>query len=64
VVDILGRLDVTLNWKPEVDLKLVRIKDGASPHALTSERDNSRVRVIPAGGSWQAKEVKTILKDV
>ena len=52
-----GDLDVTLNWKPDVDLKLVRINDDASSHAL------SRVRGIPASESWPTKEVKTILKD-
>ena len=58
-----GDLDVTLNWKPDVDLKLVRINDDASSHALISESDNSRVRVIPANESWPTEEIKTILKD-
>ena len=44
-----GDLDVTLNWKPDVDLKLVRINDDACSHALIE--------------SWPTKEVKTILKD-
>jgi hypothetical protein len=57
-----GDLDVTLNWKPDVDLKLVRINDDASSHALISESDNSRVRVIPASESWPTTKVKTILK--
>jgi hypothetical protein len=51
-----GDLDVTLNWKPDVDLKLVRINDDACSHALISESDNSRVRVIPASESWPTKE--------
>jgi hypothetical protein len=58
-----GDLDVTLNWKPDVDLKLVRINDEVSSHALISESDNSRVRVIPTNESWPTKEVKAILKD-
>ena len=57
-----GDLDVTLNWKPDVDLKLVRINDDTCSHALISDSDNSRVRVIPMSESWPTK-VKTILKD-
>ena len=57
-----GDLDVTLNWKPDVDLKLVRINDDTCSHALISDSDNSRVRVIPTSESWPTK-VKTILKD-
>jgi hypothetical protein len=33
-----GDLDVTLNWKPDVDLKLVRINDDVSSHALSVRR--------------------------
>ena len=43
-----GDLDVTLNWQPDADLKLVQIDDDLSSHALISTSDNSRVRVIPA----------------
>ena len=39
-----GDIDVTLNWLPDTELKLVRIEDPASSHALISE-DNSSVRV-------------------
>jgi hypothetical protein len=35
-----GDLDVTLNWQPETDLKLVRIEGEVSSHALVSD-DNS-----------------------
>jgi len=58
-----GDIDVTLNWQPDVDLKLVRINDDASSHALIGESDNSRVRAIPTSESWPTKEIKTILKD-
>jgi hypothetical protein len=58
-----GDLDVTLNWKPDVDLKLVRINNDTCSHALISDDDNSRVRVIPTSENWPTKEVKTILKD-
>jgi hypothetical protein len=44
-----GDLDVTLNWKPDTDLKLVRIDDEVSSHALVSAGDNSSVRVLPLG---------------
>jgi hypothetical protein len=40
---------VTLNWKPDTDLKLVRIDDEVSSHALVSAGDNSSVRVLPLG---------------
>jgi hypothetical protein len=36
-----GDLDVTLNWQPDADLKLVRINDELSSHALISAEDNS-----------------------
>ena len=39
-----GDLDVTLHWKPETDVKLVRIDDDISPQALISEGDDGRVR--------------------
>jgi hypothetical protein len=58
-----GDLDVTLNWKPDTDLKLVRIDDEVSSHALVSAGDNSSVRVLPLGEKWPVKEVKGILKD-
>ena len=58
-----GDLDVTLSWQPNTDLKLVRIEDDASSHALISAADNSRVRVLPIDESWQVKEVKGILKE-
>ena len=57
-----GDIDVTLNWQPDVELKLVRIVDELSSHALISEEDNSCVRVKPAGGSWPESEVKATLK--
>lgn len=58
-----GDLDVTLNWQPDADLKVVRIDDDLSSHALISASDNSRVRVIPATENWPASDVKAILKD-
>jgi hypothetical protein len=57
-----GDIDVILDWQPDVDLKLVRIGDDASSHALISESDNSRVRVLPESESWPTKEVKKILR--
>ena len=58
-----GDLDVTLNWRPDTDLKLVLIDDEVSSHALVSTGDNSSVRVLPLGKDWPVREVKAILKD-
>jgi hypothetical protein len=58
-----GDLDVPLNWRPDTDLKLVRINDKVSSHALVSADDNSSARVIPAGEQWAVKTVRGILKD-
>jgi len=58
-----GDLDVTLNWQPNTELKLVRIGNDASSHALVSESDNSSVRVLPQDENWPVKEVKNTLKD-
>ena len=58
-----GDLDVTLNWRPETDLKLIHIDDEVSSHALISEDDNSRVRVLSASENWPVTDVRTQLKD-
>jgi hypothetical protein len=58
-----GDLDVTLNWRPDTDLKLVHIDDEISSHALISAGDNSRVRVLPTSENWPVTDVKTMLKD-
>jgi hypothetical protein len=42
-----GDIDLTLNWQTDVELKLVRVDDEASSHALVSLADNSSVRVLP-----------------
>jgi hypothetical protein len=57
-----GDLEVTLNWKPETDLKLVHIDDAVSSHALISD-DNTRVRVLSAAEHWPVKDVKIQLKN-
>lgn len=49
-----GDLDLTLNWKPETELAVVRIDDEVSSHALVGE--GGKVRVIPAGESWPVSE--------
>ena len=36
-----GDLDVTLNWQPDAELKLVLIADEVSSHALISEKLSS-----------------------
>jgi hypothetical protein len=58
-----GDLDVTINWRPDTDLKLVHIEDEISSHALISASDNSRVRVLPTNENWPVKEVKNLLKE-
>ena len=58
-----GDLDVTLNWQPNSELKLVRIDDPVSSHALVSGDDNSSVRVLPVGEKWPVGQVRTVLKD-
>jgi hypothetical protein len=58
-----GDLGITLNWNPETDIKLVRIEDQASSHALVSDTGNTRVRVLPLDENWSVKEVSDILRD-
>jgi len=58
-----GDIDVPLNWQADTDLKLIRTEDEVSSHALVSARDNSSVRVIPAGEQWSVRTVRGILRD-
>ena len=58
-----GDIDVTLNWQPDDDLKLVLIDDEASSHALVSAADNSSVRVLSVNEDWSAMDVKNILSE-
>lgn len=57
-----GDLAATLSWKPETDLHLEPSGDRVSSHVLVDAADQSRVRVIAAGESWPAGEVKKVLK--
>lgn len=57
-----GDLATTLGWKPETDLHLERSRDQVSSHVLVDAADQSRVRVIAAGGAWPAGAVKDALK--
>jgi hypothetical protein len=57
-----GDLDMTLNWRPDTELKLTLIKDPVSSHALIAD-DNTSVRVLPAGDKWRVNEVRHVLKD-
>ena len=59
-----GDLDLTLSWQPETDLAVVQMDDSVSSISLVSWLDGSRVRVIPAGREWPAKETKSVLKEV
>jgi hypothetical protein len=56
-----GDIDVTLNWQPDDELKLVRIDDEASSHALVSLSDNSTVRVLPVDEKWSVLDVRNML---
>ena len=58
-----GDIDVTLNWQPDDDLKLVLIDDEASSHALVSASDNSSVRVLSVNEDWSAMDVRNILSE-
>jgi hypothetical protein len=58
-----GDIDVTWNWQPDDDLKLVLIDDEASSHALVSASDNSSVRVLSVNEDWSAMDVKNILSE-
>jgi hypothetical protein len=58
-----GDLGITLNWTPDTDIKLVRIEDEASSHALVSDTGNTRVRVLPLDENWSVKVVSDILRD-
>lgn len=58
-----GDLHITLNWKPDTELKLVPVADDPSSHALVNETDNTSVRVLPVEQSWPVKEVKDILRE-
>jgi hypothetical protein len=58
-----GDLDVTLHWKPETDLKLVRIDDDISPQALISEDDNGRGARPASGAKLALKRASHDRKD-
>jgi hypothetical protein len=58
-----GDIDFTLNWQPETELKVEKIDDEISSHALVASADHSRVRVISAAESWPVREVKNVLKN-
>jgi hypothetical protein len=53
-------LDLTLSWKPEIDLTVATVDDDGASHALVG--GDVRVRVLPAGESWPVREVKDTLK--
>jgi len=57
-----GDLDITLNWTPETELRLIRIDGDVSEHALISEDDAGRVRVLPEGSDWPKRHVQDELR--
>ncbi len=56
-----GDLDITVLWKPETDLTVLKLGDGAPSHALVSQ--DGPVRVIPADQKWPVEEVKDRLAE-
>ncbi|MCG2631625.1 hypothetical protein L6654_33855 [Bradyrhizobium sp. WYCCWR 13023] len=56
-----GDFDVTLLWKPNTDLTLVKLGDTPPTHALVSE--DGPVRVISAHAFWPEDEVEAKLSD-
>jgi hypothetical protein len=57
-----GDLDITLNWTPETELRLIRIEGDVSEHALISKDDAGRVRVIAEGNDWPKRDVQEELR--
>ena len=55
-----GDLNVTLIWRPDTELKLVRIEDPASSHALISEET---VACEYCRDKWPVNEVRQVLKN-
>jgi hypothetical protein len=56
-----GDVDLTLDWRPETDLTLTPVHDDVCSHILMS--GSGPVRVIRAGESWLASQVKSMLRD-
>lgn len=59
-----GDLDITLDWRPETDLRLIAIEHDVSRHALISADDAGRVRVLPAGEHWPARGTRATLRSM
>lgn len=57
-----GDLDITLNWSPETELRLIRIDGDVSEHALVSEGEVGRVRVLAEGSDWPKRQVQDELR--
>jgi hypothetical protein len=55
-----GDLDLTLTWRPETILSIIRVDDQISTYALDGAGE--RVHVIPDGESWPPHDVESILK--
>lgn len=55
-----GDLDLTLAAKLETDLTVALADNDVAPHALVGV--GVKVRVIPLGESWPAREIKDVLK--
>jgi hypothetical protein len=57
-----GDMAATLQWLPNTDLQVVVTDDECCSHALVSQTDATRVRVITADATWPAEAVRRHLK--
>ncbi len=57
-----GDMAATLQWLPSTDLQVVVTDDECCSHALVSQADATRVRVITADATWPAAAVRRHLK--
>jgi hypothetical protein len=57
-----GDLAATLQWRPTTELQVVEIDDECCSHALVSQADGTRVRVIRADANWPAEIVRQHLR--
>ncbi len=55
-----GDFDLTLGWKPETDLTVIKVQDDIASHALFGSE--VKVRVIPIDEAWSARAVQEELK--
>jgi hypothetical protein len=57
-----GDVAATLQWLPTTELEVVPIDDECCSHALVTQTDGIRVRVIAAEADWPAEAVRRHLR--